>query len=102
MLIKKIPNIKEVLRSALDLLKKEKVVETVLNVHGNAPTTNEIQVLKDIKIKIEELEIRLTETNDIYQMIITYNGEQVNYHTENKEINELLEQISEEFFKKCK
>lgn len=102
MLIKKIPNIKEVLRSALDLLKKEKVVETVLNVHGNAPTTNEIQVLKDIKIKIEELEIRLTETNDIYQMIITYNGEQVNYHTEDKEINELLEQISEEFFKKCK
>lgn len=106
--IEDIPNIKEILEKALKDLKSKEVKQRPVNnplsrvVLTGAIVTGLETTSQDMKVESENLSIRLHKLDDYYDMIIYYNGEQVSYRTDNKEIDNLLAEIAEEFSKKCK
>lgn len=108
MFIEDIPNIKEILENALKDLKSKEVKIMTINPSGTHPTLSgpvlagSEKISQEIKVDSENLTIRLHKLGNSENMIIYYDGEQVNYHTTNKEINNLLAEINEEFNKKCK
>lgn len=109
-LIENISNIKEILQKTLTILKTKKINTIIWNPpydgvqeYGGVIQYGGTQENKHIKVEIENLTVTLSKTVlGGYNIELDYQKERVNIHTQDKEINEELKKIKEEFLNKCK
>lgn len=104
--IKDIQNAKTIFEKIVSQIKNQSVNKTVFNAESDLPVatgeviTGEQQTLKDMEITVEGLTVKLSDIDGIFLMNISYDNETVNYHTDDEEVNDLLQQIEEEFKKR--
>lgn len=104
--IKDIQNAKTILEKIVSQIKNQSVNKTVFNPESDHPVatgeiiTGEQETLKDMKITVEGLTVKLSYIDGIFLMKISYDNETINYHTDEEEVNDLLQKIEEEFKKR--